>query len=312
MRFTFIAISSPTLIVATFVGPIAPALGAEQTPYEIINAEAAKSVIHVQRLRGGLSVLSGSGGNITMFTGRDGVFFVDSGIAVSRRAVDSAVRGLGGRRYRYVVDTHWHWDHTDGNGWMKAKGAVLAAHPNTIKHLGSTIRVEEWGHTFTPVARSERPVIAIPQRKVFRFNGTTIDVRAYPQGHTDGDLFVYFPTANVLATGDSFWNGLYPFIDYKAGGSINGMISETNATLRVANDRTIIVPGHGPVARRRDLIAYRNMLVDIRDRVAKLKARRKSVDQVIAAKPTAPYDSRWGTSLISPALFTRLVYRGVD
>ena len=136
-------------------------------------------------------------------------------------------------------------------------------------------------------------------------------IRTYVDSHTDGDLSVYFEKADVLFTGDTWWNGLYPFIDYAEGGGINGMIAAADANLAMVTDRTIIVPGHGPVGDRMQLVQYRDMLVAIRDRVAALKKEGKTLEQAIAAKPTAAFDDKWGKAIISPTLFTTLVYRGV-
>ena len=214
-------------------------------------------------------------------------------------------------RLRYAADTHWHWDHTDGNAWVHAEGATLIAHPNTARHLASTIRVAEWGHTFSPVPKSARPALLVPKMKTLLLNGETIRIRSYVPSHTDGDLSVYFAKANVLATGDTWWNNIYPFIDYVAGGSIDGMIRAADANLAISDDRTAIVPGHGPVGTRTQLRQFRGMLSDVRDRVATLKRKGMTLQQVIAANPTGRYDAEFGHGIINPALFTTLVYRGV-
>jgi glyoxylase-like metal-dependent hydrolase (beta-lactamase superfamily II) len=138
-----------------------------------------------------------------------------------------------------------------------------------------------------------------------------VRIRHYQHGHTDDDMSVYFAKANVLQTGDTFWNGMYPFIDYVTGGSIDGAIRAANANLAMAGNNTIVIPGHGPVGNRAQLIEFRDMLVAIRAKVAALKAKGNSLEQVLAAKPSASYDAKWGTSVINGALFTALVYRGV-
>jgi len=281
------------------------------TPYDTINADAAQASITATPLRGGVTLLQGSGGNIGVLPGKDGAFMVDAGIAVSRQKLETALKQLGASRIQYVVNTHWHWDHADGNGWAHEDGAQIVAHPNTAKHLNETLRVEEWGHTFTPVAAAARPTVLVAAQKTMPFGDETVRIRPYVASHTDGDLSVYFTKADVLFTGDTWWNGLYPFIDYKGGGSIDGMIRAANDNLAMASDKTIIVPGHGPAGSRAELTEYRDMLVSIRDRVAKLKQQGKTLDQTIAAKPTEPFDAKWGKAIISPALFTTLVYRGV-
>ena len=280
-------------------------------PYDVINAATARSVVTAQPLRGGVRFIDGAGGNIVALSGADGLLLVDTGIAVARDRIAKALGGFDVQPLRYVINTHWHWDHTDGNGWARQLGAVILATPNTTRHLSETIRVEEWGHTFQPVAAQDRPSEAITAERTLRFSGETIRIRPYKPGHTDGDLWVYFEKADVLATGDTYWNGHYPFIDYVAGGSIDGTIAQAETILAASGKDTLIVPGHGPVAKRADLQRYRDILMDIRSRIATLKKSGKSLDEVIAAKPTAEYDAIWGNAVISPDLFVSLVYRGV-
>jgi glyoxylase-like metal-dependent hydrolase (beta-lactamase superfamily II) len=142
-------------------------------------------------------------------------------------------------------------------------------------------------------------------------DGETVRIKHYGRGHTDGDMSVYFAKADVLQTGDTVWNGVYPFIDYVTGGSIDGAIRAANANIAMATNHTRVIPGHGPSGSRADLVAFRDMLLAIRNKVAALKSQGRSLSEVIVAKPTAAYDAKWGGSVISGALFTALVYRGV-
>lgn len=302
-------ISAAWIVLATMVA--FPGSADDTTPYAKINAAAAKDPITVKPLRGGVSALYGSGGNIGALVGKDGIFMVDAGIAVSKQKLIDAIHGLNPGKIAYLVNTHWHWDHTDGNEWMHEKGATIIASPKTARHLNQTIRIEEWGHTFTPVAKKARPTVFITSTKNIKFDEETVQIKPYKTSHTDGDLSVYFKKADVLFTGDTWWNGLYPFIDHVEGGSINGMISAANENIGLATENTIVIPGHGPEGARADLIEYRDMLVAIRDRVATLKKQGMTVDQVIAAKPTEKFDAKWGNNVINPSLFVRLVYRGV-
>jgi glyoxylase-like metal-dependent hydrolase (beta-lactamase superfamily II) len=288
----------------------APA-SADESPYDVINAEAARTSVPLTPVGRNLTVLSGSGGNITVLAGPGGLVMVDAGIALSREKIASRLRALSPAPVRYVINTHWHWDHTDGNEWLHAAGATLLASPSTIRHLGETIRVEEWRHTFTPTPEGARPTIAVSAPKTIDIDGETVLIRPYGPGHTDGDLSVYFTHADVLATGDSFWNGQYPFMDYAAGGGIDGMIQQATQNVVWTTSTTVVVPGHGPVGRSSDLIAYRDMLIDVRARVAALKAKGLTLREVIAARPTAAHDGKWGKSVVGPALFVELVYRGV-
>lgn len=287
-----------------------PAL-AQETPYAKINAAAAADAVTVQPLRGGVSLLQGSGGNMVALASPKGLFMVDDGISVSQAKIEAALREVGPGPINYVVNTHWHWDHADGNAWAHGDGATLIGQANTAKHLTQTIRVEEWGHTFAPEPAGGRIALMVDEEKTMGYGGDTIRMRHYPPSHTDGDLSVYFKKADVLATGDTWWNGLYPFIDYVAGGSIDGMIRAANDNIAMTGPDTIVVPGHGPIGGTADLVEYRDMLVDIRDNVAAMKREGKSLEEIIAAAPTAKYDAKWGQAVISPALFTTLVYRGV-
>jgi glyoxylase-like metal-dependent hydrolase (beta-lactamase superfamily II) len=296
--------------VATLLVALPPNLAAA-SPYSDINAAAAASQITTQHVRGNVSMLRGSGGEITVLSGPEGILMVDAGIAVSQQKIQAALRALNPGKLRYVVLTHWHWDHADGDGWARRAGATVIADGHTVRRLSQTIRVAEWEHTFQPTPRAALPNEVLTGDKTLRFAGETVRIRPYQAGHTDGDLSVYFEKADVLSTGDTFWNGAYPFIDYVTGGSIDGAINAANENLALAGPQTLIVPGHGPLGDRAALVAFRDMLVAVRSEVAALKARGMTVDQVVAAKPTAAYDVLWGRSVINGALFTRLVYRGV-
>lgn len=285
---------------------------AAQTPYANINKAAAQDPIKITPLRGGVYLVEGSGGNMAAVGGPEGLLLVDDGIALSRDKLRAALRkSVGQGHLRYAINTHWHWDHSDGNGWARRDGAIIVAHANTARRLEDTLRIEEWGHTFTPVDPAARVDVRITGSTTINFAGDKLVLRPYVPSHTDGDLSAYFEGADVLLAGDTWWNGLYPFIDYVGGGGIDGMIAAADATIAQAGPRTIIVPGHGAVGNRQDLIAYRAMLSTIRHNVAQLKAQGLSVEQVIAARPTADFDEVWGKAIISPELFTRLVYRGV-
>lgn len=287
------------------------ATAAVASPYSDINQAAASGTITVHRLRGGVSMLEGSGGNIGVLADARGPLLVDTGIAVSQAKIETALQSLSSGPLRYAVNTHWHWDHTDGNGWVRGRGATVFSGRATLRHLRQTLRIEEWDHTFAPAAAEALPTVAVTSERRMRVGDERVRIRPYAAGHTDGDLAVYFEKADVLATGDTFWNGAYPFIDYVAGGGIDGAIRQAQANLAMAGPNTLIIPGHGPVADRADALAFRDMLVEIRRRVAALKAQGKSLAETQAARPTADFDGRWGGSVIGGELFTALVYRGV-
>ena len=281
------------------------------SPYSVINAAAAAGPITVHHVRGAVSMLDGSGGEMTVLSGPKGVLMVDAGIAVSQTKIRGALKSLNPGPLRCVILTHWHWDHSDGDGWVRRAGATIVADKASVERLKQTNRIVEWEHTFTPVAKASLPNVIITRDTTMHFGGETLRVRLYKPGHTDDDLSVYFEKADVLSTGDTFWNGVFPFIDYVTGGSIDGAIQAANENLKLAKSTTLVVPGHGPAGDRSQLVAFRDMLVKVRDRVASLKAKGMSVDEVVAAKPTAEFDPQWGRSVINGDLFTRLVYRGV-
>lgn len=282
-----------------------------QSPVTKINAEAAASNITVEWLRPNVAMLSGSGGNIGVVIGPEGKLMIDAGIGVSHVKLARAIEQLGPGPIKYVINTHWHWDHTDGNEWLHEAGATLIAHENTVKRLLEAVRVEDWSFTFQPAPTGARPTRVVKSKDSLRFANDTAIMQYYGLSHTDSDISVYLEKADVLFTGDTFWNGVYPFIDWNTGGSIDGMIRAANANIARASDKTVVVSGHGPAGNRASLVEYRDMLVGIRNNVAQLKRQGKSLDEVIAAKPTAAYDAKWGKFVIDPAFFTRLVYRGV-
>jgi glyoxylase-like metal-dependent hydrolase (beta-lactamase superfamily II) len=271
----------------------------------------ADSDLVVQPLRGNISVLMGSGGNITVLTGEEGKFLVDAGISKSREKLQATLNNISPSPLKYVVNTHWHWDHTDGNASMHAAGATIVAHRNTWKHLTETTHVNAWNWTFEPVRPDARPTLLVDKEKTFAFAGTRIEVENFGDGHTDGDLWVYFKQADVLALGDTFWNGFYPYIDNEDGGSIDAAIRWANKAVERTTDRTIVVPGHGAVGSRPQLIEFRDMLVAVRNNVAALKQQGKSLDEIIAAKPTAAFDAKWGNFVFNGEQFTRMVYVGL-
>lgn len=266
----------------------------------------------VKPLRGNVTVLMGSGGNVTVLSGKEGKFLVDAGISKSQEKLQSALNNISPAPPRYVVNTHWHWDHTDGNAWMHAAGATIVAHENTSKHLTETTHVNAWNWTFDPVPAGARPTLLVNRKKTFDFAGSEVDVENFGDGHTDGDLWVYFKEADVLALGDTFWNGNYPYIDNEDGGSIDGAIMWANKAVERTTNHTIVIPGHGAAGTRKQLIEFRDMLVTVRNNVAALKQQRKSLDDIIAAKPTAAFDAKWGNFVFNGEQFTRMVYAGLQ
>jgi len=273
--------------------------------------EAARAKIKVHPRRRNVSVLEGSGGNIAVLTGKGGKLLIDSGFTVSRARIAAALHDLSSDPVVRLINTHWHIDHTDGNAWVHSAGATITAHENTKKRLSTTTRVEGWSYTFPPAPAGAIPTTVFDEEHHVHHNDTRIALRYYGPAHTDSDISVLFEEADIIHVGDTWWNGFYPFIDYSTGGSIDGMIRATGRNLTVVTDKTIVLPGHGPVGNKAGLTEYHDMLVAIRNNVAELKKQGKSLSETIAAKPTAAYDTKWGQFLMTPAVFTGLVYSGV-
>jgi glyoxylase-like metal-dependent hydrolase (beta-lactamase superfamily II) len=272
---------------------------------------ATTDTITVQKLRGNVSVLMGAGGNIAVLPGRDGKLLIDAGFAGARPRISDALASMSTDPIKHLINTHWHFDHTDGNEWLHSEGAVILAQTNTRKHLSTTTRVEGWNFTFAPAPPGAIPSEVFEDERTVHFNGTTLALKHYAPAHTDSDISVHFTGADILHVADTFWNGYYPFIDYSTGGSIDGMIRATEENLAKVTDTTIVIPGHGAIGDKSQLVFYRDLLVGTREKVVALKKRGRSLDEIVAAKPTAATDAKWGNGFRSPKDFIGDVFQGV-
>jgi glyoxylase-like metal-dependent hydrolase (beta-lactamase superfamily II) len=274
--------------------------------------EAATAKVTVQNLRRNISVLLGAGGNIAVLTGPDGKLLVDAEIVTAHPNVSKALANINSDPVKQLINTHWHFDHTGGNEWLHQAGASILAHENTRKHLSTATRVEgNWQYTFPAAPAGALPSTVFKDEYTLHNNNTTLVLKHYLPAHTDSDISVHFAEADILHTGDTFWNRDYPFIDYGTGGSIDGHIRAAEANIARVTDKTIVIPGHGAVGGKADLVLFRDVLVEIRDMVATLKKQGKSLPEVIAAKPGARFDAEWGNLFQKPSDFVALVYQGV-
>jgi glyoxylase-like metal-dependent hydrolase (beta-lactamase superfamily II) len=273
---------------------------------ETRRAQAAGAPIVTTKLTDRLVLLTGPGGNVLAFHGPDGKILVDGFVRPAWPKLQATLDGLSAVPLKSLIDTHWHYDHADNNGSARAAGAGVIAHENTKKRLTETH--ELLGMRFEPSPPGELPTQVFAAGLTLNANGEQVNLTHVPGAHTDTDVFVFFPAANVLHMGDVFFNGMYPFIDASTGGSVDGVIDAVNVALKRVNATTRIVPGHGPLARRGSLEAYGHMLSAVRDRVRTAKRAGKSLAEVQAAKPTADFDEMWGKGFMGPADFLALVY----
>lgn len=255
-------------------------------------------------------MLSGEGGNIGVCVGDDGVFVIDDQFAPLTPGILEEIKKISEKPVRFVVNTHWHGDHTGGNENLGEAGAIIVAHVNVRERMSEKQFMETFNRTVEPSPKGALPVITFEQSVTFHWNDETIEVVHVEPAHTDGDSFVHFRSANALHAGDVFFNGMYPFIDTGTGGNLEGMIRAVERILERCDAETRIIPGHGPLASRADLERYQRMLTTARDRIEPMLRAGRSRDEVIAAKPTADLDADWGGGFMKPDVWVGLVYDG--
>jgi glyoxylase-like metal-dependent hydrolase (beta-lactamase superfamily II) len=256
-------------------------------------------------------MLEGQGGNITVVVGKEGIILVDSQFAPLHDKIKAAVTAISKLPIQYLINTHYHGDHTGGNEAFAKEGVTIIAQENVKIRLAAGTT-----NGLTGVKTPPAPTGALPGDTYTNFSkisvgGRVADLKRIANAHTDGDTYVWFKTARVLSTGDTFTNGRYPNIDFANGGNIRGMIAATDAYLKLTNAKTRIVPGHGPLADRAGLTEYRAMLVTARDRMAALVKDGKTEDEVVAAKPFADLDAKWAPTELASKNFIRVVYHSL-
>jgi glyoxylase-like metal-dependent hydrolase (beta-lactamase superfamily II) len=233
---------------------------------------------------------------------------VDTGFATSERQFRAELAAIGNEPLKLLINTHWHFDHTDGNDWLHKAGATIIAHENTRARLSTPQDIQIYGLHFDASPPDALPQQTFLEQSKLYFNGETIALQHYHPAHTDTDISIHFQRANVFHAGDVYFSGFYPMIDSSTGGCIDGMIEAAERTLSAVDSATKIIPGHGPVSDREGFQQYRDMLVEVKSRVAKLKQQGRTVKEAVAAKPTADLDGKWGQGNIAPDFFVTLVY----
>jgi cyclase len=262
-----------------------------------------------QSLGPNITMLAGPGGNVVVLNGADGKVVIDTFVQPAWTNLKAALDQMGSQRIATLIDTHWHFDHADNNESFRKAGAAIVAHENTRKRLSESHDL--LGAKFPPAPAAALPTQTFAATHKLDANGDQIMLGHIPPAHTDTDIYIKFGKANVLHLGDVFFNGMYPFIDLSTGGSIGGMINGATFAMKQADASTKIVPGHGPLGDLASLTKYRDMLVTVRDRVAKLKKSGQTQAQVVAAAPTKDLDATWGKGFMSPADFLGIVYNSI-
>jgi glyoxylase-like metal-dependent hydrolase (beta-lactamase superfamily II) len=233
-------------------------------------------------------MLVGAGGNLGLSVGEDAVFLVDDQFAPLTPKIKAAIAAVSARPVKFVLNTHWHYDHTGGNENLGKEGTVIVAHDNVRKRMSTEQFMAAMNRREPPSPRAALPVVTFNDGVTFHINGDSVVVTHVPPAHTDGDAVVHFTRANVVHMGDLFVGGL-PFVDLSSGGSIHGIIGAAEKVLAMTNASTKIIPGHGALADRARLQAYHDMIVALRDRMRAEIAARKTIDQVLAMNIAAPY-----------------------
>jgi len=253
-------------------------------------------------------MLQGAGGNIGVSTGDDGLFIVDDQFAPLSEKILTALAALSDKPVSYVLNTHWHGDHTGGNENFGKAGAVIVAHENVRNRMSTKQFIKTFNREVPAAPEAALPVVTFSDNVNFYFNDMEISVTHMPSSHTDGDSIVYFNEPNVLHMGDTFFNGFFPFIDNSSGGTLEGMIATAATALAIVDDNTKIIPGHGPLAKKTDLEKYHSMMLDVQSAMQPALASGKTRDEVLAVNPLENIGKIWGNGFMKTEVFTGILF----
>lgn len=263
--------------------------------------------IETTELSGGVYMLTGRGGNIGVSVGDDGVFVIDDQFAPLSEKILASIGKLSDKPVSYVINTHWHGDHTGGNENFGAAGAVVVAHENVRERMSTKQFMKAFGREVPASPDTALPVVTFSDSVNFYFNETQIQVMHIPLAHTDGDSMVLFTEANVLHMGDTFFNGFFPFIDTSSGGSLEGVIGAAEKALSLVDDDTKIIPGHGPLSNKSDLENYLAMLNEVKSIMSPLVSSGQTRKDIVAANPLEEVGKTWGNGFMKTDVFTGIV-----
>ena len=277
-----------------------------------IPAQAQRNFDNVQieatQVADNIYMLTGSGGNIGVIIGEDGTFIIDDQFAPLTEKITAKIAELTDNPVKFVINTHWHGDHTGGNENFGKAGALIVAHDNVRVRMSAKQLEEAINNTD---ASKALPVVTFAEDVTFHINDETVHAFHLEHAHTDGDAIIHFKNANVFHMGDTFFAGRFPYIDLDSGGSIDGMISTANRVLSLTDENTKIIPGHGPLSTPADLKEYRDVMMKVRAKIMIMVRENKSLEEVIAANPTEGYED-WGTGFINSERFITIIYNDLS
>ncbi len=277
-----------------------------------VNAQDENVTISTTKLTNNTYMLKGSGGNIIVSVGQDGVFMVDDQFAPLTEKIKEAISNITDQPVKFVINTHWHSDHTGGNENFGELGAIIVSHDNVKKRLSTEQFSEFFNRTVPPLSEKGLPIITFSDNMTISQNGDEIKVIHVDNGHTDGDSIVYFTKNNVIHVGDDFTDKSYPFIDISSGGSIDGLISSLQTISSIVDDETKVISGHTGISNKTKVIDLTNMLTDVRQNVSQMIEDGKSLEEIIAVKPTSNYDEiYYEHSTIKPEDFVTHIYQSL-
>jgi glyoxylase-like metal-dependent hydrolase (beta-lactamase superfamily II) len=268
--------------------------------------------IKATRVTDRIYMLEGAGGNMGLSVGEDAVFLIDDQFAPLTEKIVAAAREIDDRAISFVFNTHYHGDHTGGNENLGAAGALIVAHDNVRERMSVEQFRKAFNQRIPPSPKGALPVVTFSESVTFHLNDDAIHAIHVEAAHTDGDSIVHFENANVIHMGDVMFSGFFPFIDVSSGGSLDGIIAACDTALELANGETKLIPGHGPLSGMDDLRTYREMLIGVRSAVGGLVDAGKSLDEVRAADPLAPWSEQWGKGFMKPDVFLEIVYRSLS
>jgi glyoxylase-like metal-dependent hydrolase (beta-lactamase superfamily II) len=269
----------------------------------------SKVEIRTTKLGDTTYMMTGAGGNLGLSIGDDAVFLIDDQFAPLTDRINAAIAKLTAKPVKFILNTHWHGDHTGGNENFGKAGVIVVAHENVRKRMNSEQFIEFLKMTEKPSPEAALPIVTFAGGVTFHLNGDDIVAFHVPRAHTDGDAIVHFTKSDVIHMGDVYFNGMYPFIDVSSGGSIRGVIAGCDRVLGMpaVTDATRIIPGHGPLSGKAELKAYRDMLASVAERIGKMVSDGKSTQEIVAASPTADLDGKWGNGFMKAPKFVEMV-----